>query len=243
MTTAHPARGGVRPASALDHLQTAFTLLVTGPRPLAVDTRPLEGLPDRRVPLDELGGILLARSTPLQTRDLIWRHLLARVRTGRPEWVVGAAGLALPGLRNLAGRIAVDFRGDTADLDSEILTGFLHALRTADPDRPALARRLLWSAYRAGLKARHSAEGLLPCLLPLGSQAPPRPYGHPDLVLTDAVARGVLTLLEARIIGCTRLENMSLAEAADRLAMSYEAVRKVRQRAEPRLARAILRGD
>ena len=45
-----------RRSNALDIARDAFTLLVTGPKPLAVDGRDFAGLPDRVVPLNELRG-------------------------------------------------------------------------------------------------------------------------------------------------------------------------------------------
>ncbi|WP_229706616.1 hypothetical protein [Micromonospora sonchi] len=39
------------------------------------------------------------------------------------------------------------------DIDSEVLAGFLHALRTADLTAPRLWLRLCWATWRAGAAA------------------------------------------------------------------------------------------
>ncbi len=63
----------------------------------------------------------------------------------------------MPGLRRAAASLARGYRGHPADLQAEILTGFLTALRALHPgdleDIP-LASRLCWAAWRAG-RATH----------------------------------------------------------------------------------------
>jgi hypothetical protein len=229
--------------SPLDTLGRAFTLLATGPDPLALDGRELPGLPDQMIPLNRLKRVLLNRATSQVARDAAWRVLVLAARSGNPAWVVGACGVALPGLRRTAGDIAKGYRGDTTDLDAEILAACLAALHTVDIDRPGIANRLIWSARRAGQRARWTAERLVLCEVsrPV-SAAPPQPWGHPDLVLADAVAKGVLSPVAAELIGATRLEHLTLAQAADRLGIGVQAAKKMRQRAEARLARKIAQG-
>ena len=48
------------------------------------------------------------------------------------------------------------------------------------------------------------------------SAAPPRPWGHPDLVLAKAVRAGVIGAADAELIGATRLGDVDLADAAER---------------------------
>src|SRR6266700_172929 len=51
------------------------------------------------------------------------------------------------------------YRGEVEDLQTEVLTGFLAAMRGLDPDdldRAPLASRLCWAAWRAG-------QALAPC--------------------------------------------------------------------------------
>jgi hypothetical protein len=84
-------------------LRTAFTqadqhfaLLVCPPAPLSFDTRPIPGLPDRMLPLDELRKLLLADVT-VEASDAVWRQLAHHARHWGPAWVVGAVGVAILG--------------------------------------------------------------------------------------------------------------------------------------------------
>jgi len=227
--------------SALDILETAFDALVRGPRPIEVDGVALgHGLPARLVPLDELRAILLHPSLPYAARDAVWRELVRLARTAGPSWVVGAAGVALPGLRALAGELARGFHGDSHDLDAEMLSGFVVALRELDLSRGKIAARLSYAAYNAGRRLRRRLEdspgrhGEF-----TGSLPPPAPWGHPDLVLGRAVGLGIITPLHADLIGRTRLEGVPLQQAAAELGLSYLAAWRRRDRAEQRLAQAI----
>jgi hypothetical protein len=230
-----------QPLSPLDSADAAFRLLTSGPRPLAVDGRRLGGnLPPRRIPLDELKGLLLRPSSGAATRDAAWVVLVTRARQNGPSWVIGTVGVAMPGLRRAAGKLATGYTGDTADIDSEVLTGFLAAVRSADLSRPAIALRLRWAAYRAGAAFRYSDSAPSDRrALPVWATAPPQPWGHPDFVLADAVVQGVITAAEAALIGATRLESVPLATAARDLNVPYDAARMRRSRAETRLALAI----
>ena len=140
--------------SPLDSADASFRALTTGPQPLALHTASLApGLPDRLVPLDELRALLLHPATGARARNQVWAELVRRARSGSPAWVVGLVGVAMPGLRRAAATLSASYRGDPADLQTEILTGFLAALRALDPDdldRVPLASRLCWAAWRAG---------------------------------------------------------------------------------------------
>jgi len=201
-----------RSASPLDSVDFAFRALTEGPAPLAVNGRRISNeLPQRRIPLDELKQVLLRASTSPTVRDAAWAHLVRSARRDGAPWVVGAVGVALPGLRRAAGRVTRGYRGDTADIDAEVLTGFLAALHTVDLARPKIALRLCWAGYRAGARLRYAdaAFASRPTEA-VASVAPPRPWGHPDLVLADAVAKRVITAGQAELIARTRLEDLEL---------------------------------
>ena len=118
-----------------DAADAAFRLLCAGPQPLALHASQVAaGLPDRPVPLDELRVLLLHPSTSAAARNAVWAELVRRARAGGPAWTVGLAGIAMPGLRRAAGSLAAAYRGDPADLQAEILTGFLAAVRALDLD-------------------------------------------------------------------------------------------------------------
>ncbi len=111
------------------------------------------GLPDRLVPLDELRVLLLHPATSARARNRVWAELVRRARGGDPAWVIGLTGIALPGLRRAVASLAAAYRGDPGDLQSEVLTGFLAAMRGLDLDdleSVPLASRLCWAAWRAG---------------------------------------------------------------------------------------------
>ncbi|WP_116052034.1 sigma-70 family RNA polymerase sigma factor [Amycolatopsis palatopharyngis] len=218
--------------------RSSFAWLVTGPDPISVDGREIPGLPPQPVPLDELGTLLLAGDCDQVTRDAAWAYLITRARTEGGTWTVACVGLALPVLLRVAAIVTRRFTGDTHDLNAAVVTGFLAELREVDLVRPAILARLYYAAYRAGRLALHEAVGGPIPVADVGfdSAPPPRPEGHPDLVLAAAVRVGAITADEAGLISETRVGETSLAEAAQARGMSYKATAKMRERAEPRLA-------
>jgi len=222
--------------SPLGVARTAFELLTTGPSPLALDTHDCPGLPNRLVPLDELRSRLLSASCPPQTRDTVWRRLVTHSRVEGAAWTVACVGLALPALTRMAADLSERFAGDPSDVHAEILTGFLTALATLDLDRPGVMTRLRWAAYRGGHAALREA---LAAPMPYGDSyrctERPAPAGHPDLVLARAVAEDVITVVEADLIGATRLEHRRMRDWATEQRLGYEAAKKIRQRGERRL--------
>lgn len=230
------------PDNALDALERAFDLLSRPPQPLALDGRTLPGLPRRSITVDELRRILMDPGTGRAVRDDVWRELIARARSGRPAWVVAAAGMALPGLRCTAGTLGP--ARDSADLDAELLAGFLQALHTGDVTGPYVCGRLIAAGHRAALRlrdadVRHVSVGCGG----FWSSPPARPWDHPDLVLARAVTVGVITARDARLIFATRLDRVPLAKAAADAGISIVAARQRRRRAEHRLAAALTRGE
>ncbi|MFI5589380.1 sigma-70 family RNA polymerase sigma factor [Amycolatopsis sp. NPDC051758] len=238
-----------------DIAHTAFEWLVTGPHPVALDGRPIPGLPTRLVPLDELGSLLLDKDAPQSLRDAAWAALVTRSRADGGTWTVACVGLALPWLVQVAARLTRSAQGEAHDIQAAVVTGFLEELTTVDLDRPRILVRLRWSAYRAGCAALretlHAAspvgdasdeqmqELLAECAVPVSgfrSCPPPEPSAHPELALFAAVDAGVISAQEATLISATRFGELSLAEAAHARGQTYEAAKKTRQRAESRLA-------
>ena len=129
----------VESTSALDSVESALRLLCAGPDPLALDcTRIGHGLP-RQVPLVELRDLLLARTTTKAAREAVWRRLVIAAQTDDPAWVIGAVGVALPGLRRAAGKLMKDYTGDPDDIDAEMVAAFTARLKTIDPDAGSLS--------------------------------------------------------------------------------------------------------
>jgi hypothetical protein len=245
LAAAQPGGGTLSP---LDSADASFRALTTGPQPLALHTASLApGLPDRLVPLDELRALLLHPATGARARNQVWAELVRRARSGPACWVVGLVGVAMPGLRRAAATLAAGYRGDPDDLHTEILTGFLAAMRALDPDdldRVPLASRLCWAAWRAGqalafADARYAASRRD---LADSYDAPDMPWGHPDFVLATAVTRGVLSPAQAELIGRNRLEGVPLSQIAAETGISHNALCNRRKRAEKAITDAIRGG-
>jgi len=228
---------GSWPSDPLDCAHRTFAWLTTGPSPVSVDGRLFDYLPDRDIPIDELGALLMTAECPRRVWDQVWAHLILRARLERKQWTMACVGLALPALRRIARDLTRQFAGDPSDIHAEILRGFLDRLDAVDLDQGRIMIRLRWAAYRAGLAARNAAmDGPTPRPPGFWSQPPPRPFGHEDLVLVRAVAEGVVTETEAALIGTTRLEPVTLSEWAAAFGVSYAQVQRSRLRAEQRLA-------
>lgn len=233
----HPDHQPTQPGP-LEVLDAAFTALVSGPEPLSLDGAALgHGLPRRVVPLGELKAVLLHPSTGYPAREAAWAELVTRARGCGPAWVVGAAGVALPGLRRVAARLAADYPGtEVAECDAEVLTGFLEALHRIDTATGHLPGRLCWAAYRAGRAAcRREAAAAARRAPAVFSVAPPRPWAHPDLVLAEAVKAGVIGVFHAELISATRLGGLYLPTLAEAMGTNAHSLRRRRQRAERRL--------
>jgi hypothetical protein len=234
----------VWPAGPLDAAQRAFDLLTRPPAPLAFDCRGIEGLPQRIVGLDELKHLLIGDAISRGTRDLVWSQVVTRARRDGPAWVVAAVGIALPALRFRAGLLTRGWHGDVADLDGELVLGFLERLKTVDLDAGNIAARLVEAGARA-VKLARSREGRGEAVAAgrVESIAPARPWDHPDLVLARAVAAAVIGAEESLLIGATRLEDIPLRAVAERLGVSCETASAWRWRAERDLGEAIAAGE
>jgi hypothetical protein len=235
---------GAWPSTPLDAVQRAFDLLVCPPTPLAFDGRPFAGLPDRVLPLDELKKILIDDATPRPVRDEVWRELVVRARRDGPSWVVAAAGIALPGLRRMAGMLARGWHGDSSDRDSELLLGFVERLRTVDLGEPRIVGKLIDAGARAVKAARERQEDVSTVRVHATWSLPPQqPWDHPDWVLARAVHAAVISPEEYQLIAGTRLDEVGLAVLADKLGISVAVAAAWRRKAELRLAEAIHAGE
>ncbi|MEV0318176.1 hypothetical protein ACIBKX_07920 [Streptomyces sp. NPDC050658] len=218
-------------------------MLVAGPRPLALDCQDLAGLPQGLVRLDELLDLLLHGHCPRATKDAVWFELVQRSRADGVSWTLACTGMALPALAGVSRRLAVRYPGDPADVQAEVLTGFLGALPTIDLGRPSVLVRLKWAAFRQGFAALSEALDAPTPARPEFESAPSiEPWGHPDLVLARAVRSGVLTRTEADLIGGTRLDRESVTDWAIAHKATAGAVYKARRRAECRLVAFIRDG-
>ncbi|TVT23215.1 hypothetical protein FNH05_33100, partial [Amycolatopsis rhizosphaerae] len=222
----------------MDSARVAFDWLVTGPQPLSIEGRRFAGLPDRRVPLDELRELLMNPGVPLSTVDAVWVHLVERARAQRGAWTVACVGMALPALSAVAFALCKpSVRNDHGDIQIAMLTGFLTELAEVDLSQPWVLLRLRSAAKHAGQQAIRDAVGAPPPVSDedFHSSAPVPPWGHPDLVLARAVAEGGITGDEAELIGATRLEDYTLEAAAADTGVSITSLHRARAHAEARL--------
>ncbi|MFC7279614.1 hypothetical protein ACFQS1_37100 [Paractinoplanes rhizophilus] len=230
--------------TALTSAEKAFEMLTCEPAPLVFDARPVPGLPNMTMPLDRLRTLVMCEEYDSDTTDVLWRQLARHAREWGPAWVVGAIGVALPALTHFAARISYGRPRLADDVDSEVLAGFLAALRTTDLDRPRLWLRMCWAAWRAGATVIKGDEGEeLPPDLSSGSRTPRMPYGHPDLLLGRAAAAGLITDEAAELISATRFGDALIEQLAAEQGIPATALRMRRRRAERVVAAAVIRGD
>ncbi len=223
------------PSTPLDAAQRAFDLLVCPPAPLAFDGRAFAGLPPRMLPLDELKKFLIHGDTPRPVRDTVWRELVVRARRDGPAWVIATVGIAMPGLRRMAGLLAKGWHGDTSDRDSELLTGFVARLRTIDLTESRIAGKLIDAGARAVKHARERQEETDTIRVQVTWSMPPQqPWDHPDWVLTRAVAAAIINPEEYLLIAATRLDQTALPVVADKLGVSLPLAAAWRRKAEKR---------
>ena len=239
------------PTSALDTAATAFAALTCEPDPpLVLDCAALgadTGLPRRVMPLSALRDWLLRRPRAYTARDEVWRELIRRARLDGPHWVVGAVGMAMPALRQYAAQLCEGYAGDPADVDAEILTGFLTALRDrVDLARPAPYAGLCKAAWRAGRDLRRQQREYLPVeniehVAP-GPHTPRAPYGHPDLLVRRAVILGILDPEDERAYIDVRLGYRAIEPIAAANGVSVDALRMRLSRIDRRIADALAEG-
>jgi hypothetical protein len=234
--------GPSRTSSALRVAQYIFLRSVCEPTTLWLDGAQFDDLPDGRLLLIPLREVLLRPATTPGTRDAVWRELIGRARA-RESWLVAAIGMAMPGLRRAVRQLTIDVRGDRDDLESAVAEGFVTALHKVDLGDTSLCARLVTAARKAGAKQLHQDAAVDAAVWSqFASRAPRPPWGHPDFVLLDAVAAGVLSMQEARLIGATRLEHVPVADLAAELGLLTNTLVKRRRRAEERVRDAIHAG-
>ncbi len=223
--------------SPYETLETAFRLLTSGPEPLRLDGRLVgHGLPARAIPLDELRAMLLHPSVSFAARDAAVAELARRARRGGEAWMVGLAGVLLPGLRRLTTPLARACPGKAADLEVAVLSGLVEAVAGFDGATGRPAASLVWAAVRAAHRLLGTERAWRARHVPRGLPAePPRPAGHPDFVLAEAVRAGVLSAREAEVVGETRIGGVRLKELAAAWGVPYGQVKRFRQQAEVRL--------
>ena len=234
------------PDSHLTSLENAFQAVTRRPTKLAFDCRGYPGLPEAVLPLYQLRRLLTGSGEPVPrtTSDAVWRELLTRDRRGDYGWRIGAAGMAVPGLKSKAGMLTRGWRGDVSDLDAELVTGFFERMTTISLDAERICGKLIDAAERAVKRSRDWANEAGYIRVGSAWSIPPKQnWGHPDWVLARAVAAAVIDPDECALIGETRLGHVRLRVVADRLGISAKVAAAWRAKAERRIDRAITSGE
>ncbi|MGH3758607.1 hypothetical protein [Actinophytocola sp.] len=226
--------------TSLQAIEQSFAKLTSPPAPLSLDGCCIGfGMPERAIPLDELRVMLLKRRTSWHAVDAVWTELVRRAQDEGEPWVTAAIGMMMPALKKVAGDVARDFRGDIADFDSNIVEGFLYALKTVDPRTPRVYSRLRSMAQRYGMDARLDADRDRAQSTEyddsLSTRYRPSVEGHPDLVLARAVRDHGLTDDEAGLIVRACLEGEGTSSLAEERGVSPYQFRRQLARAEARL--------
>ncbi|WP_433759593.1 hypothetical protein [Nocardia sp. CA-135398] len=214
-------------------------------QPLPADPRPVPSPAGSPVESwDGLRELLWDPALPIEQVDAIWVWLIERARVHSGDATLVCASLAVPMLAGMARLFAAPGTRHRHDVESEVLTGFLTHLECVELDRPVLWYRLRWAVYRAAIRAAQQQDtetepvaDLALALDLLGARARvilPQP-GHPETVLAEAVAAGVITAGAAELIVVSRWERRSLASLAAERGHSHWKLHKQRERAEARL--------
>jgi hypothetical protein len=161
--------------------------------------------------------------------------------------VIVAVGTAMPALRRYAGQLCAGYPGDAVDIDAEVLTGFLAALRDhVDLAKAAPYAGLCMTAWRAGWQLRLQQTHNQPVddieHIAVGARPPRVPYGHPDLLVARGVVLGVLDAVDEQPYIDVRLGRRGPEPIAAALGISVDALRMRLARIDVRLAAALASG-
>ncbi|GAB1644233.1 hypothetical protein [Krasilnikovia sp. MM14-A1259] len=237
------------PTSPLSAAATAFAALTCEPDPMTLDLDQLDpdaGLPAGVMTLTDLDHWLAKHRHAFAARDAVWRELVRRARIDGPEWVIAAVGMAMPALRRYAVQLAIGYRGDRDDMDAEVLTGFLCALRErVDLARPAPHAALCMAAFRAGRDHARQSRQYIPVddvEHVTGPRTPMVPWGHPDLLVRRAVQLGLVDETDEQPYIDVRLGQKAIEPIAAGLGVTTDALRMRLGRIDTRLADALGRG-
>lgn len=229
----------------LKSTKKAFDLLRQDPQHLYLTVPAADTEPESVLDLNEITELLWDPKTDPAVANNIWAEIVRQTRAGDAGWTVVACGLAGPSLISKTRMLKACFPGaDKAEMQSEIVEGFLVALRTIDLDDAgieSLAGALATKAFNKARVPYREAVGDMADLSCDGvvSGPPCVPVGHPDIVLARAVRAGVITAVEAEYIGRTRLEERNLAEVGAELGLATTTLFDRRAAAEARLVEAL----
>jgi hypothetical protein len=116
--------------SPFDTLEACFRLLTTEPAPMAIDGRRIgHGAPARQLPLDELRALLHHPATTYDLQRAAAQELVHLATQHRSGWIVGLAGVLLPGLHAIARSAPPTHHLDGGHLEANLLEHFRIAIQ------------------------------------------------------------------------------------------------------------------
>ena len=128
------------PRAPFETLEICFRLLSTGPAGLALDGRRLgHGLPARPIPLVELRALLQHPTGTHELQRAVIEELVRRALHQGEDWVVGVAGVLLPGLRWIAASVLLVDHRAAGDVEAELLELLRDAIGSHAPAALKLA--------------------------------------------------------------------------------------------------------
>jgi hypothetical protein len=230
--------------SPLADIERSFRSATRAPALLALDAAEIScDLPPGLLPLDELRQLLLHGGLTYAAKDRALGLVASRARTCGELWILGLAGVLMPGLKRVARRLRRTPGVDPAEVGPEVVIALLEAIARVDPAGERLAARLCWEVYRRAARALGVRRGAMrdpvwPTDRPPGSAVP---SSNPEEVIARAVRVGVITMDDAELIALTRLEGQRITDLAASLSLPASRLQKRRERAEARLIGLLLR--
>jgi hypothetical protein len=130
--------------SPFDTLEACFRLLTTEPAPMAIDGRRIgHGAPARQLPLDELRAPLQHPATTDGLRRAAAQELVHRASQHRSGWIIGLAGVLLPGLHAVASSAPPAHHLVGGHLEADLLERFRIAIHQPRPEAVEFAVAVL----------------------------------------------------------------------------------------------------
>ncbi|WP_331738709.1 hypothetical protein [Embleya sp. NBC_00896] len=243
----HPART----PSPFQLLERTFRELCRGPRPLALPSRLVHpAIPtterSRSIPLDHVRAALRAAGPNSQLAHRVWPEILRRAQAPRGHaWLVAAAALAVPSLRRVKARRRWGGLVELADLEQEMLWGFVRELRLVDPSDPAafhcMRRAADLAAYHLLRQAKQHRRNIVPVdpatLARIEEASTPTSWDTG--LLERAIAARVINDADAELIATSRIDKIPVPRIVDGPQSRIRAAYRRRSAAEQRLAQAI----
>lgn len=105
------------------------------------------GSPAEALTVRDARRIVTDQNADDEIRDAIWSQLVRHARNDPPKWEQVTIWVVLPTLRRIAYRLHRSWGVDMHDIQSDVVLGFLDALRQTDPDQQRIGARLWWRTF------------------------------------------------------------------------------------------------